>query len=500
MQLTQSGYTIPKPCLTPAQYKKMQKDLTIQPKTIGGPIYGKLPSFVAYCQTPTKWVVPKYYGLREFGLPSVLPPLAWASIAPAPGLVFTGGLRPTQEPVVEAFLTACQQTETGGGGILVLPCAFGKTTIACYLMSQQYQMNPMRGGGVNGRVLVIVHMEFLMTQWLERIQQFLPNAKVGKIQGEIMEVEGKDVVLAMLKSLSEKVYPKSLFAGFGMVICDEVHHFSSRTFSQSLFQVAPKITLGLSATPERLDGTSHLFRDFLGPNIIEITPPQGTHAFEIRKITYSHCDPEYNKIIKDYMGNTQNSCMLSKISQFAPRTEFILRVIQDYLQEDPTTQLMVIGHNLAPLEYMQQRLPELGVLSVGKYVGGAKEKKHLKAASEKQVILATYKMASEGLDIPTLSSMIMTSSKKDIIQVIGRITRVKRPKYVVYDIVDTHPCFQNQWRQRRAYYRSQGFCIYETTNHTYTGHWPPSNKEEDDEEAEEEEEEEGKAVVCMIPL
>jgi hypothetical protein len=33
-----------------------------------------------------------------------------------------------------------------------------------------------------------------MNQWIERIQQFLPTAKIGKIQGQIIDIEGKDIV------------------------------------------------------------------------------------------------------------------------------------------------------------------------------------------------------------------------------------------------------------------------------------------------------------------
>jgi superfamily II DNA or RNA helicase len=464
------GYSIKKAELTSQQARKLTKDLTIQPKMIGAPLFATIPSFPAYRENTTKWFVPKYYGLREFGTPKVLPNWMLQPPPPLSGLVFAGELRPHQHVAVEAYVQACQPI-WGGGGVLKLPCAFGKTTIGCYLMCNQHLLRKDGTQGGNGRVMVIVHMEFLLKQWMERIQQFIPTAKVGRIQGETMDVEGKDVVLCMLKSLAEKDYPTSLFNGVEMLICDEVHHFSSRTFSNSLFKLSPRFTLGLSATPERQDGTTHLFLDMLGPILIDLTNQGDALPFEIRKILYTHPDEEYNKVITDFMGNTQISSMLSKISKFEPRTEFLMRVIQDYLLEDPNTQLMAIGHNLSLLEHMYTGLPQLGVSSVGKYVGGSKERKHLKSASEKQVILATYKMASEGLDIPTLSSMIMVSPKKDIVQVIGRITRVKRPKYIVYDIVDAHACFQNQWRHRRRYYRSQGFQIYESTSKNYTGKW-----------------------------
>ena len=60
-----------------------------------------------------------------------------------------------------------------------------------------------------------------MRQWIERIEQFLPEAKVGKIQAKTIDVEDKDIVICMLQSLSMKEYNKELFKGYGLTIVDE---------------------------------------------------------------------------------------------------------------------------------------------------------------------------------------------------------------------------------------------------------------------------------------
>ena len=91
------------------------------------------------------------------------------------------------------------------------------------------------------KTLVIVHKEFLMNQWIERIELFLPDAKIGKIQGQIVDVDDKDIVIGMLQSLSMKEYPASVFESFGLTIIDEVHHISSEVFSNSLFKYCSKM-------------------------------------------------------------------------------------------------------------------------------------------------------------------------------------------------------------------------------------------------------------------
>ena len=75
------------------------------------------------------------------------------------------------------------------------------------------------------KTLVIVHKTFLMNQWKDRIMQFIPDAKIGYIQGNTIDVYGKDIVIGMLQSISMKDYPTRLFDEFGFVVFDECDVF-----------------------------------------------------------------------------------------------------------------------------------------------------------------------------------------------------------------------------------------------------------------------------------
>ena len=55
-------------------------------------------------------------------------------------------------------------------------------------------------------MLVIVHKEFLLNQWKERIQEFLPDARIGVIQRDNVDIDDKDIVLGMLQSIAIKKY------------------------------------------------------------------------------------------------------------------------------------------------------------------------------------------------------------------------------------------------------------------------------------------------------
>ena len=102
--------------------------------------------------------------------------------------------------------------------------------------------------------------------------------------------------------------------------------------------------------------------------------------------------------------------------------------------------------------------------SVGYYLGGMKEE-HLKESESKRIILGTYAMASEGLDIKTLTTLYLATPKTDVCQSVGRILRSKDHKPVVVDFIDETGVFENQYQKRKKYYLSKGYLIEEYENY-----------------------------------
>jgi len=76
-------------------------------------------------------------------------------------------------------------------------------------------------------------------------------------------------------------------------------------------------------------------------------------------------------------------------------------------------------------------------------------------------------MASEGLDIKTLTTLITASPKSDVCQSVGRILRTKHQQPLVIDIVDSQDLFIKQWAKRRSYYMKQKYKIISSSNEKY---------------------------------
>ena len=360
------------------------------------------------------------------------------------------------------------------------------------------------------KTLILVHKEFLMNQWIERIAEFLPAARVGKIQGPTFDIVEKDIVIGMIQSLYDRVFPTDAFSSFGLTIIDEVHRIGSEEFSKTLFKTITRCMLGISATVERKDGLTNLLYHFIGPKIYSEERKDDT-VVEVRAIEFAHPQEEYNVVAYDYKGNVQYSTMVSKISNFVPRSQFLVQVIRDLIRAQPDQQIMVLSHIRALLTFLYDHLSKDGTSdNVGYYVGGMK-KEALEATEKKQVVLATYAMAAEALDIKTLNTLVMVSPKTDIIQSVGRILRMKADGKVIVDIVDTHEVFQNQWKKRRAYYKKCGYGIryvkstnYVDMSEAQVESWKRVNKPSAsaslimEEEREEGEEQEINQKVCFI--
>jgi hypothetical protein len=152
--------------------------------------------------------------------------------------------------------------------------------------------------------------------------------------------------------------------------------------------------------------------------------------------------------------------MISKLCTYNRRTEFILDIVSNSFDENENQQMMILAHNKNILKYLHDAIAYRKIAdgSVGYYIGGMKEAA-LKETESKKIVIATYSMAAEALDIKSLTTLLMATPKTDIEQAVGRILREKHGNPVVIDIIDQHQPFRNQWKKRKTFYKKQNYQI-----------------------------------------
>ena len=438
MFLSKEGYIIPKTYKNKEDIDIIKKELTVEPFQPYSFLKKDKTIFYVYQENKDYVSIPKYYGIKKFGMPEINNEDNGELI----NIDFKGDLRPAQKEIITKIIPHITDKD---GGVLCLPCAAGKTVLSLYLIAH-----------FKVKTLVIVHKTFLLNQWKERAEQFT-NAKIGILQQNIIDVEDKDIVIGMLQSIAKEKYDISIFKSFGMVIFDEAHHAPSQYFSKALPIIAAKKTIGLSATPKRSDKLEKILYWYFG----DIMYQHQTVANDKVLVYMINYDLEHEKF-KEYLlytGDINRAKTINKLVTIGRRNKFIIDMLENVII-DSNRKVLILSDRIEHLSSLKERLDERELTISDFYIGGMKQKA-LKVAETAQVIFASYSMASEALDIPDLNTLFMVTSRKEVEQAVGRVIRKIDPntRPTIYDFTDQLPSFINQGKYRKQLYKKLGFEI-----------------------------------------
>ena len=451
--LSTNGYSISKASLKPEEIEKIKKELTMKPKVnfdMGNNKDAEEVVFELYRETDKRIYIPRYYGLVNYGVPKVLKlPSSGAGADISVG--FVGKLREAQMEPVNNFLEAARNPRKMGG-IISVPCGFGKTIMSLYIAC-----------ALKKKTMFISHKDFLNQQFIETVKEFAPVASIGIIKQNKVDVENKDFIIASLQSLAMRDYDSKIFEDIGFVIIDEVHHTGAQVFCRAFKKLNTPIILGLSATLNRKDGMRKVFEYYIGGSVYSVKNKEYTDVIvNIHK--YYVPDIEYSAIKKMWNGKENIAAMINNICSYKPRTEYIISILIEILKNEPDRRVLILSERRNQLKSIEDYIVEKNIANkdYGYYVGGMKQEQ-LNVSSGKQIILATFQLASEGFNVPTLNTVIFASPISDIQQSIGRILR-ERPEDRKYtplciDISDEFSVFHRKTGARLRFYNNNKYKI-----------------------------------------
>jgi len=441
MSLTSKGYAILKSSLTPQQTKLIQQTLTVSPKsnskfaTAGQP-------FAVYFESATKFYLPRHWAREQFGKETS--DLMSEGVNLPSSISFKGKPFDYQEKIIDSFFAA------DGNGLICVPCGKGKTFMALSIAAR-----------IGKRFLVIVDKEFLLNQWKGEMEAFFPGLRTGILQSDRLEVEPEkyDCTICMIQTLVQRDFNTSIFKTYGFTIFDECHHLGASNFSQALLKVQTKKMLGLSATPERDEGLTKVFMWYLGETVFWEKTREKDSTVQVRIVQFKTKDREYIDEPVDYRGEVVMARLLGQVVSCVPRLKAVVNEILDLAKENGR-RILVLSERKGHLEAMEQLLGPSGH-SMSYYIGGMKEEVRESGAKTAKILLATYAMASEAMNIRSLNTVILASPRKKIEQSVGRILR-ERPSErkvlpIIVDVVDMHGLYQGQFKKRRVFYKKCGY-------------------------------------------
>jgi len=441
--LTLKGYRLLKSVLTKQQEYWIRKTLTVKPETPDKYDMGK-DEFPVFYESSNYLYLPRDWGQKLLGEPDS--DIRSDGLALREDLHFIGKLREEQLPIVNTFIAS------GGNGLLCVPCGYGKTFMSIWLAFK-----------LKKRFLVVVHKEFLMSQWKGELEALCPGIRIGTVQAKLCEIEPHkyDVSLVMIQTLCNRDYNGATFKDFGFAIFDECHHLGAEHFSRSLLKIQCKHMLGLSATPHRTDGLEKVFIWFLGPIAYQIKFREAdstvcalVYRFESEDKTF--VEPPLNKD-----GEVIRSRLVNQIAYYKPRTEYLSKHIAEYAKIG--RRIIILSERKRHLKDFETYLKKLDITDIGYYVGQMAQEELDKSANC-SVILGTFAMAAEAMNIPALNTILLATPKSNVEQSVGRILREKKEvrKFppLILDVLDyQHYGCIGQYRKRRNYYKECGYKI-----------------------------------------
>lgn len=439
-------YNIRKDNMSEAVLSVCKEETTVQPKKSSASMVQRSP-YPLWSESKTFLRVPRFFGILKFGPPEKC---LLTDGDPMVAMASTVTPRPYQVEPIDALCSIFRPGGgAGAGAFLEADCGTGKTYLGIEVAARHGR-----------KTAILVHKGDLAEQFKERVSQYYPSAKVGIVQRDRVEIDGCDFVIFMAQSIVSGRYDEDadrIFGRFGCVIVDECHHWVAETLSKTLCRFSARCLLGLSATPDRKDGLGFALQYFFGSTAVQIKRRDQRVNVRIEKITSGRAF--------EVIGRTGRPILATTVTMMTNDEERNARIVEIVLRERKNGHVVIVmGDRRKHLVNLQLLLQGKTDEEVGLYVGETTKRGIARRNAGKQspILLCTTRMAEEGLDIPTLSCLVMVTPKSNITQCVGRIQRTDPRKTIVPLVVDLYDTYcggavHGMARARQRFYEANGF-------------------------------------------
>lgn len=359
----------------------------------------------------------------------------WRPAAPTTGVVpEPPATPPTPRPVQREVLAALEQTRLDGfrAGLVVMATGLGKTWLAAFDVARpQFR-----------RVLFVAHREEILRQSFDVFRQVQPDADLGLYYGGEKQPDAR-IVFASVQTLSadlDRFDPDR----FDYIVIDEFHHAAARTYRKVIEYFRPSFLLGLTATPNRMDGADLLA--LCSDNLVFECPL--TDAIESGDL----CRFRYFGIVDDvdytpipWRGGRFDPEVLTAAYETEQRAAHALEVWDARAGRRTLAFCVTVAH----ADYMASYFQQHGVEAVAVHSGPttAPRRGSIERLRDGELkVIFTVDVFNEGLDVPGIDTVMMlrpTESPVIFLQQLGRGLRTSDDKesLVVIDFIGNHSSF-----------------------------------------------------------
>lgn len=345
--------------------------------------------------------------------------------------------RDYQKECLKALANA--RTEGKNKALVVMASGLGKTLTAIFDVKNYLATNP------SARVLALCHSADILRQTKDVFKtEFGDEYSYGLYNGTEKARRKTDFTFANLQSVDlhkEDFGPKD----FDYIIVDEAHHSAAPTYGRSIEYFDPNFILGLTATPDRMDGQK--LDQFFGDE--PVYSKDLIAAIKEGLLSdidyYVEIDEANRKRIREMIGEDTNITYAQidglASNNYTANEDVVAKIRQQIAKmDDPTT--VIFCQTIEHADAVHALMPNESAIVYSKYNSSTNTENIAKFRSGDIKTLIAINMFNEGIDIPRTDVVVflrVTQSKTIFLQQLGRGLRKAddKEKVVVLDFVGT---------------------------------------------------------------
>lgn len=317
--------------------------------------------------------------------------------------------------------------------LVVAATGTGKTLISAFDYKRFREENPE-----SCRLLFIAHRQEILEQSLDSFRNVLNDSNFGELWVGNYEAKKKeDLFISIQTANSQKIVSKFSKNYFDFIIIDEVHHAAAESYREIFTYFEPKILLGLTATPERMDGLSIL--DYFGNRIAaSIRLPEAIDRNLLCSFSYYGISDDVSlKDIKWSKGGYDEkelNVIYIEGESAIKRVEHIISSLHKYLNDVNEVHGIGFCVSIDHARFMsrmfnENNIPSIALSSDSKDNDRTSAKIGLEDGSIKFIFVVD--LYNEGVDIPCIDTVMFLRPTKSLtvfLQQLGRGLRLYEGK------------------------------------------------------------------------
>jgi superfamily II DNA or RNA helicase/HKD family nuclease len=352
------------------------------------------------------------------------------------GVFFELSPKPFQREILERFHT--ERTLHGRRrNLLVAATGTGKTVISAFDFNRYRKANP------SARLLFIAHRKEILQQARHTFRHVLRDANFGELWVDGHTPDRLEVLFASVQTFNSQIDRLAALGAdyYDFIIIDEVHHLTASSYRTVLQRFTPDVLLGLTATPERMDG-GDITEDFDGRIAAEIRLPEAlnrkllcpfqyfgvTDQTDLRQVNWRNGKYDAGELTRIFTGHHIAA---------RQRVQSILDALERYCTDPATVRTLGFCVTKEHARYMAETFQQAGYQAdvlLADTPRDEREAMRSRLREGKLNYLFVVDVFNEGVDIPEVDTVLFlrpTESLTVFLQQLGRGLRLSEGKDIL---------------------------------------------------------------------